>query len=59
MKISLNNDELDDLEALDDAALAKVVRDALKGFRGRDSARVSKDNDLGTATTSEIGRAHV
>lgn len=46
MKISLNHDELSDLEALDDAALAKVVRDALKGFRGRDAKPEGEDNEV-------------
>ena len=54
MKLSCTSDELDDLESLDDAALAKVVRDALKGFRGRDSARVSKDSDLSNVTTRGV-----
>jgi hypothetical protein len=49
VKLSCTADELSDMEGLDDAALAKVVRDALKGFRGRDSARVSKDNELENA----------
>lgn len=53
MKLSCTSEELDDLEGLDDAALAKVVRDALKGFRGRDS-RAGKDIDLIDATTSGV-----
>jgi hypothetical protein len=54
VKLSCTSDELDDLEGLDDAALAKVVRDALKGFRsGRDS-RAGKDIDLIDATTSGV-----
>ena len=53
MKISLSAEELDELSGLDDAALAKVVKDALKEFRGKRSGTEGEDNELepGAQTT--------
>lgn len=54
MKISLDATELSDLQALDDAALARVVRDALRKFSaGRDTKPEGEDNELepGAQTT--------
>jgi hypothetical protein len=45
VKLSCTSDELDGFEAMDDAALTEVIRDALKKFRARDNEPAQDDLD--------------
>ncbi len=53
MRLSCTSDELDSFDQMDDADLAKLVRDSLKKFRARDNEADAED-DLDNTTTRGV-----